>query len=102
MKKLYSAQNLQEAHLVMHLLAHAGIEARVFNENLQGALGDIPFGEAYPQIWLVREKDSDRAKQVVQEYERGPVEKGSIWCRSCGEENPRHFQICWSCTRSID
>jgi putative signal transducing protein len=101
MLKIYSAQNLPEAYLLVHLLAQAGIEARVFNENLQGALGNIPFPEAYPQVWLLRENDAARARQVLGEYERRPAQRGTLRCRECGEENPDNFQICWNCARAL-
>ena len=37
MKRIYSAANLMEAHIILDLLRHAGINARLFNENAQGA-----------------------------------------------------------------
>jgi hypothetical protein len=43
MKKIYSAANLMEAHIMLDLLGQSGIDARLFNENAQGAAGQIPY-----------------------------------------------------------
>ena len=69
MQRLYSASNLPEAHLVRGLLAVAGIEARVFNEYAGGALGELPFAEVAPSVWIEKERDLTRARQVVATYE---------------------------------
>ncbi len=96
MHKLYTAANLPEAYLVLELLRAAGIEAHVFNENAQGGLGQIPFTDAYPELWLVNEADVGRARQVVAEYERS-ADGAEVRCAACGEQNPSSFQICWHC-----
>jgi len=97
MKKVYSAANLIEAQLMLDLLGHAGINARLFNENAQGGLGEIPFTHAYPEVWVENDNDLERGKAVVNHYEDSPVEAGIMFCRACAEENPRNFQLCWHC-----
>ena len=62
MKRIYSAADLQEAHLLAQLLQEHNIDCHVFNENLQGGVGEIPFVQAYPEIWLGREEDESRAR----------------------------------------
>ena len=101
MKRIYSAANLQDAHIVLGLLAHAGIEARVFNANAQGGLGEIPFTHAYPEVWVVDDADLRRARDLVQGYERAPSETGSARCTACGEDNPANFQLCWKCGAAL-
>lgn len=102
MKKIYTAANLMEAHLMLDLLGHAGIKARLFNENAQGGLGEIPFTHAYPEVWLVNEHDLERAQAVVSHYDHSPVEAGTVICKGCGEENPRNFQLCWHCGAGLE
>ena len=62
MYKLYAAANLQEAYLILHRLEHANISARIFNEHAQGALGEIPFTHAYPELWALEQADVTRAR----------------------------------------
>lgn len=101
MKKLYSAANLPDAYIVLNLLANEGIEARVFNQNAQGGLGEIPFNEAYPEVWLSNTQDAIRAQKILLDYQRCPVATRAAPCAKCGEENPENFQICWNCSAAL-
>jgi hypothetical protein len=101
MIRIYQAADLPEAHLVAGLLRHAGIAARVLKENAQGGLGDIPFGEAYPEVWIEHPADFDRANAVIDEFESPPIDSGSVICLACGEENPGNFELCWKCGMRI-
>jgi len=95
--KLYSASNLQDAWLVHNLLAQNGIESRVLNENLQGGLGELPFTQVYPEVWLVHKADQLKARELITEFEHPSADSRKIKCPSCAEENPGNFEVCWSC-----
>jgi hypothetical protein len=96
-KRVYSAATLPDAHLVLGLLAQAGIEAKVFNENAQGGMGEIPFTHAWPEVWIVDERDAARARELVRQFERPQAPQGARRCVPCGEESPGNFQVCWHC-----
>lgn len=102
MQRLYSAANLQDAYLLLHRLQHAGIEARILNEHLQGGVGEIPFTHAYPEVWLVEGADAERAQTVVREHERAAQPGAPRPCPACDEENPSGFEVCWRCGAVID
>jgi hypothetical protein len=97
MFRLCNASNLPEAHLLLHRLAQAGIEACVLNEHAQGGLGEIPFTHAYPEIWIMEETDEPRARRIVIEFEQTPTSPDTTRCVACGEMNPPTFEICWRC-----
>jgi hypothetical protein len=97
MVKIYSAATLPDAHLVRGLLGQAGIDATVFNENLQGGLGEIPFTHAYPEVWIVDDHDLQRAREVIRQIERPAPSSGSVICPRCHEGSPGHFQVCGNC-----
>jgi hypothetical protein len=101
MKRLYSAASLPEAHVVRDRLAQAGIDARVFNENAQGGLGEIPFTHAYPEVWLMEARDEARARAIVRDIESPPLAGIEKRCATCGEPNPGHFEVCWHCGSPI-
>lgn len=101
MLKLYDANNLPEAHLLLALLSQAGIEAQILNTYAQGATGEIPFGQAYPEIWLEDEKDKPRAQAIIREYESAPANTDWVFCRQCGERNPANFELCWQCGKEL-
>jgi hypothetical protein len=96
MKKIYSAASLPEAYMLRDALRAAGIGAEVFNENAQGAVGEIPFTHAWPEVWILDESDMARAREMVREYEKPPP-TGTRNCQACGEENPAGFELCWHC-----
>lgn len=102
MQKVYRAANLQEAYLVLHRLEQAGIEARVFNEHAHGGLGELPFTHVYPEIWVIEPADVERARRIVEDYQRTDPPAGVRVCRFCNEENPGGFEICWRCGASIE
>ena len=102
MLKLYAAANLQDAHLLRYLLAEQGIEARVFNENAQGGVGELPFTHTYPELWLEDEADLPRARRVIADFENKPPAQGTLRCAGCGEDNPATFEICWHCGKALD
>ncbi len=101
MFRLCTAANLPEAHLLLHRLAQAGIEARVLNEHAQGGLGEIPFTHAYPEIWIMEAADEERARRIVVEFEQAPSSPDTAQCAACGEMNPPAFEICWRCGQPL-
>lgn len=96
MLRLYTAADLSEAHLLAQLLERAGITARVFNEHAQGAMGEIPFVHAWPEVWLLEEADLERAQRVLDAWRQAPPTPPRR-CRDCDEENPGSFETCWRC-----
>jgi hypothetical protein len=101
MKRLRRAPSLPDAHILRGLLERAGIEALVFNENAQGGVGQLPVVDALPEVWVVQERDYDRACSVLDEFERTPRDTGTRRCPACGEDNPGHFQVCWKCAAGL-
>src|SRR5436190_2232237 len=67
----YNAANNLESYAVRDALLDAGIEAYVIEDNLQvlwGWFGALPEINK-PQVWIER-NDSERARPVLDEYER--------------------------------
>lgn len=101
--RLYVAQDLTEARLILDRLEEAGIRAEIRNDLLMGAFGELPFNETRPQIWIRDAIQWDAAREIVAEYEerrRAPEGPPRI-CPSCGEENPSSFELCWSCRAEL-
>jgi len=94
--RLCTAANLPEAHLLRHLLAEAGIRARILNEHAQGGTGELPFTQTWPELWLEDERDLVRADEVRRRFEQAR-ELPPRACPQCGEQNPGSFELCWKC-----
>jgi hypothetical protein len=88
-------QTLQAAHIANALRA-SGIACEVRNTTLSGAIGDIPFLECAPQVWIANDWDEPRARMLLRELMQ-PV-SGPTWrCAKCGEELEPQFGACWAC-----
>ena len=95
MRRVYTAATLPEAHLILQLLASVGINARVFNENAQGAIGELPVTDTWPDVWIVQNHQFRAARAVIERYESS--RENELLCSSCGEISPGSFEVCWQC-----
>jgi len=101
MKRVHSASNLPVAQLLVDLLAHRGIRARVFNANASSLAGELPIDSSLPQVWVDDDRDADRAREVIEAFVRSPSGP-PVKCPKCGEENPSSFELCWSCGAGLE
>ena len=97
MKKLNSSESLITINHWKNILESEGIRCVIRNEHLGSIMGEMPFVEVWPQLWIVNDLDYDRAKQLISDKvsDESPAE-GWI-CDSCDEENEGQFAACWSC-----
>jgi len=99
-KKIYSAENATEAHLIEGLLEQESIDATLSGENLTIAAGALPTDVFQVEI-LVDEDKYSEALKIISNYEemlRLPPKDGENWeCEECNQVNPDTFEICWSC-----
>lgn len=65
MIKVFESFDYMEAGRIRSLLEAHGIETFMKNEFLSGALGDLPFQEVAPQVFIVRSSDLERAVQLI-------------------------------------
>ncbi len=96
MKLIARADHPLQAAIWADTLRAAGIRCEVRNTTLSGAMGEIPFLECAPQLWLVDPRDEARAVEVLEQLRR-PM-GGAHWrCTECGEESEPQFGTCWKC-----
>lgn len=100
MKRIYQAGDLPEAYLIADLLRQDGLDVTIMNEHARGGMGDLPFTETYPEVWLVCEADWNRAQVVLDRFRSAPYTK-VVFCTECREENPGTFEICWKCGANL-
>jgi len=99
-RKIHTADSLiQIAHL-RNVLLSAGIACQIRNDRLSGALGDIPFVDCWPELWLEDERDALRAKALLDEELRPTRERADWTCPQCGETIEGQFSDCWRCSSS--
>ncbi len=99
MTRVFASVNLAEVHHAKNLLDAAGIRCYVRNEALASAVGQLPFVDCQPELWLVDDADAERARKALAEDPLAPAEKGNLWQCSCGEIQEAQFTQCWRCGR---
>ena len=78
MKKLTSAESLITINHYKNLLAAEGISSQIRNEHLGSILGEMPFVETWPEIWVTNDLDFDRATQLITSVEsESPANPGA-------------------------
>src|SRR5687768_3315157 len=104
MPVVYVAHDLWEAQLVVHQLEQHGLVARIENTFAAAAFGELPYMASRPRVVVERDADGGKARTAIVEFEarRGVPVEGLRKCKSCGEENPSNFELCWSCRSDLD
>ena len=101
MKKLTSAPSLITINHFKNLLEAEGIRCQIRNEHLGSIMGEMPFVETWPELWVVNDLDYDRANQLITDAAADSPQRP--WrCRKCGEDHEGQFAACWNCGTSLD
>ena len=96
MKRVHIAPTLLDAQLVVDALSSLGIISHIFNANAAGALGEVPFMQAQPEVWVDDDTQEVHAREVLADFLN--VKPGAEkTCSYCGERNPGNFLSCWHC-----
>ena len=104
MKKLhtFTLTDRAQAGLLKELLAREGVECIIRNEQLFAALGEIPFLECFPELWVVDDDVWPRARTLVDNWLKEDVNLCDWVCRKCGERLEGQFGACWKCGNPRD
>src|SRR3569832_2429168 len=96
MKRVHIAPTLLDAQLVVDALSSLGIVSHIFNANAAGALGEVPFLQAQPEVWVEDDTRECQAREVLVDFLNVKPSAEKI-CPHCGEHNPGNFLSCWQC-----
>jgi hypothetical protein len=96
MEKVFSSPELSNAAIVRDLLLTNGINAVLLNENMSGTVA-VGIGLVLAEVWVKDEAKISSAKALIRDYQSDESSKNRWVCRSCQEENPGSFEICWNC-----
>jgi len=97
MRKVHTAESMVEVAHLRNILESAGIACLVRNERLGGAMGEIPFVECWPELWVREPRQALRARGLIDEA-LAPAAQGEPWsCPGCGERVEPQFAQCWRC-----
>jgi hypothetical protein len=96
MKRVHIAPTLLDAQLAADALSGLGIATHILNANAAGALGEVPFMQAQPEIWVDDDAQEMRAREALAGLHDAPSRNEKA-CPRCGEFNPGNFLSCWQC-----
>lgn len=100
MKRVLIAPTLLDAQLAVDALSSLGIVTHIFNANAAGALGEVPFMQAQPEVWVDDDAQEARARGALAGLRNAPP-RDEKTCAHCGERNPGNFLSCWQCGRAL-
>ena len=97
MRRVHTAESAIEIAHLRNLLESEGIACLVRNDRLSGVIGEIPFVECWPELWVREPGQELRARGLIEEA-LGPRPAGNPWtCPTCGERIEAQFSECWNC-----
>jgi len=102
MKKLHTFSHRERpfATLLKERFTTEGVVCLVRNDELSTALGEIPFVECYPELWVVDDEVYPRARLLLEQWLAEAAEISPEWtCSKCDERIEGQFQSCWKCGR---
>ncbi|MCW8107018.1 DUF2007 domain-containing protein [Alteromonas ponticola] len=103
MKKLFSSHDSFLVQQVRSELEALDIPYLMKNEFISGAMGELPWQEVLPEIWLIDEAWEPKASKVIegltQQLKADDVKVcAQLWqCPECHEFNEPEFESCWQC-----
>ncbi|MBI4646563.1 MAG: DUF2007 domain-containing protein [Bacteroidia bacterium] len=98
MVKIYSAPGPFLVHHLKNILESHGILCEIRGEARAIAMGEIPVGECWPELWLLDNENAIRALKIIKDSLEAEEPQGEPWlCTNCNEENETQFTICWKC-----
>lgn len=102
MKKVTSADSLVTISHYRNLLASEGIPAFIRNEYLGSIVGELPYHEVWPELWVRNDLDYARALELIDAARIGDESPRAPWvCRHCAADNEGQFGACWRCAREV-
>ncbi len=100
MKRVHIAPTLLDAQLAADALSSLGIVTHIFNANAAGALGEVPFMQAQPEVWVDDDGQEALARETLAGLRDAPLRDEKA-CPHCGEINPGNFMSCWQCGSAL-
>lgn len=84
---------------IKNLLESERIDVLVKNEFAAGGVGELSAFDAWPEIWLVNEKDMIKAQEIINQCQ-SKANRPEWYCQNCKEPNDAAFEICWQCQQA--
>ena len=97
MIKVFENFDFSRVGQMQSLLESHGIKTYIKNQYASSVMGEVPFVEVVPQLYVLAKEDLQRAQELLQPDlpDQGPAED---WvCPECGIDVEGNFTRCWKC-----
>ena len=96
MRLIYTNENRIMVLNVKNVLMSYDIDVTLNNEFASSASGGLAPFDTWPEVWLLKDNDYDKAKKIIDSISLESNLEG--WeCKKCQEENDQAFDFCWRC-----
>ena len=99
MKLVYTSSDQILVAQLKYVLESEGIGCVTRNEVLGALSPEIPFTESFPELWIQKDEDLERAEAIKRDW-KAPLaaDARESWeCSNCHERSEAQFSSCWKC-----
>ena len=102
MIKVFENFDFSRVGQMQSLLESHDIKTFIRNEYTSSVVGELPFVEVVPQLYVLEEDDAPRARTLLN-LDLPQEAPGEDWvCPECGIEVESNFSHCWKCETARD
>ena len=96
MKLVYTHPSIIVVAQARSALELTGIRCVIRNEYAAGAMGELAPIDVWPELWILRDRDYERASLLLAQS-RADIIEDDWRCGRCGSDSPATFDLCWQC-----
>jgi hypothetical protein len=100
MIKVFENFDFSRVGQMQSLLESHGIRTFLKNQYGSSVMGEVPFVEVCPQLFILEDSDLPRARQLLKLDEADPDPQDDWVCPECGVDVEGAFGKCWKCGMS--
>lgn len=100
MKLVHRCESPLDAAHWKNLLEQRGIACDLRRIHLGSVVGEIPWPETWPELWVLDDRDAEIARRIIRNGFDHSLAGRKPWvCAHCGEHLEPQFTTCWKCGR---
>ena len=97
MIKVFENFDFSRVGQMQSLLESHGIKTFIKNQYASSVMGEVPFVEVVPELYVLAKEDLQRARDLLQ-LDLPDQDPAEDWvCPECGIDVEGNFTRCWKC-----
>ena len=97
MIKVFENFDFSRVGQMQSLLESHGIKTFIKNQYASSVMGEVPFVEVVPELYVLAKEDLQRARELLQ-LDLPDQDPAEDWvCPECGIDVEGNFTRCWKC-----